>query len=328
MIVEGLLLSDGLFRRGAAGMESRVGLDLTNDAGEGSGARRALIAGMGYVGGVLAELLQGNGDAVWGLRRGPAVPSGSAAYHAVAADLTDAVALAAALAPFCDGDAGIDLYYLASADAYDDEAYRRAYVTGFSMLLEVLERAPLRRVLFASSSAVYGQADGSWVDETSDTAPQSFAGRRLLEAEALLGPVRARGIGATALRFGGIYGPGRTRLIDRIRQGYAIAEPSRPQYRSRMHRDDCAAALAHVARLERPAPVYVAVDDSPADMREVEAWLCAELGVSVEILKPLAGPSPRAANRRCRNTLLRDSGLVLAHRSYREGYGALLADGA
>ena len=119
-----------------------------------------------------------------------------------------------------------------------------------------------RRIIFLSSTAVYGQTRGEWVDESSATEPDHFSGRRLLEAEALL---RESGVPAIVLRLGGIYGPRRTRLIDEVRQGRAATSRNGPRYTNRIHRDDCVGALDHLIELAEPADCYLGVDCEPAD---------------------------------------------------------------
>src|SRR5690606_39452049 len=112
---------------------------------------------------------------------------------------------------------GINLvYYIATPDRFDDDAYRLAYVEGLRNLLDALGRrqqAP-RRLVLISSTAVYGQLNGEWVDEDSPTEPNSFSGRRMLESEQL---ALSSGIPSTILRFGGIYGPGRERMLTTVR---------------------------------------------------------------------------------------------------------------
>ena len=102
-----------------------------------------------------------------------------------------------------------------AADSPTEAAYRAAYVDGLSHVLDALERDGVtpHRVLFVSSTAVYGDAGGDWVDERTTPAPGGFSGRILREAEELL-EKRLRGTGTVpvSLRLGGIYGPGRTRL--------------------------------------------------------------------------------------------------------------------
>ena len=144
---------------------------------------RCLIAGCGYVGSALAALLRDAGHDVHGLKRQPAgLPEGVAP---LAADLADAKSLDAALATL-PGSPDV-VVYAAAADGGDDEAYRRAYVAGQRNLVAALRArgAAPACLLFTSSTAVYAQDDGSWVDETSPTEPLDFRGTRMLEAEAV-----------------------------------------------------------------------------------------------------------------------------------------------
>jgi nucleoside-diphosphate-sugar epimerase len=276
-----------------------------------------LIAGCGYVGTALGTRLTLDGHVVWGLRRHTdAVPP---SIRPLAADLTVPETLEA-LPP------GLDVvFYTASADASDDDSYRAAYVEGLRNLLHALDnqRQPLRRVFFTSSTGVYAQASGAWVDETSPTEPAEFSGLRVLEGERLL-------LGglfpATVLRLGGIYGPGRTRLIDRVRRGLAVCPDGPPLYTNRIHRDDCAGALRHLLTLAEPASLYLGVDHEPVEQCEVLRWLAAQLGVSPPRLEPPSGSEVRRhqSNKRCSNAKLVASGYVFRYSSFRDGYMALL----
>jgi nucleoside-diphosphate-sugar epimerase len=125
------------------------------------------------------------------------------------------------------------------------------------------------------------------------------------------------------VRFGGIYGPGRTRLIDSVRSGQARCEPG--LYTNRIHRDDCAGVLEHLLALAAPAPLYIGVDDEPALQCEVLRWLAQQLGVPPPV--PSGAPDDsrrRGGNKRCCNARLRASGYRLLYPSYCEGYTALL----
>lgn len=238
------------------------------------------------------------------------------AIRSVVADLTCPASLRAI-------PAGVDLvFYTASADERSDDAYRAAYVDGLRNLLEALGARPPRRVLFTSSTAVYAQTNGEWVDESSATEPTHFSGRRLLAGERLLA---ASGIPAVTLRLGGIYGPSRTRLIDAARGGRPATRRGALRYVNRIHRDDCVGALAHLAVLRAPASVYVGVDEEPAREEDVLAWLAGRLGVP-----PAAGRAPAAsssgggAGKRCSSERLVASGYRLRFPTFREGYEALL----
>lgn len=212
-----------------------------------------------------------------------------------------------------------------AADSPTEAAYRAAYVDGLSHVLDALERDGVtpRRVLFVSSTAVYGDADGGWVDESTTAAPGSFSGQTLLEAERLLAD-RLSGTSSTvvALRLGGIYGPGRTRLIDQVRTGSAII-PAVPRYTNRIHRDDAAGAIVRLCTMEdNPSPVYLGVDDDPAELGDVLRFLAAELGLGV----PPTGDAgdARGGNKRCSNALLRSTGYSFRYPTFRDGYRDIL----
>jgi nucleoside-diphosphate-sugar epimerase len=180
------------------------------------------------------------------------------------------------------------------------------------------------RVLFVSSTAIYGDAGGGWVDESTQPDPGGFSGKVLVEAEELLhARLAGTGTAATALRLGGIYGPGRTRLIDQVKTGAAVI-PEDVRYTNRIHRDDAAAAIVHLATMaDSPAPAYVGVDNEPADLGSVLRFLAAELGLSEPPVGD-AGPA-RGVNKRCRNDLLRTAGFTFAFPTFREGYKDVIA---
>lgn len=271
---------------------------------------RVLIAGCGYVGTQLGLGLAADGHTVFGLRRDPSrLP---AALRGVAADLRDRAALARALPRDLDAVA-----ITVSPDARDPASYRRAYVDGPTTLLDVVDLTPVQRILFTSSTAVYGVTDGSWVDEDTPTDPNSDTGEILLEAEEAV----LRHAASVVVRFAGIYGPGRMRLASQVRAGEATCPP-RPAYTNRIHRDDCAGALAHLLVLSDPAPRYVAADSDPADRCTVLRWLANRLGAPPPAVGDAMGR--RGAGKRCRNDRLLASGYRLEYPSFRDGYAAML----
>ncbi|WP_411375663.1 NAD-dependent epimerase/dehydratase family protein [Arthrobacter sp. MPF02] len=213
-----------------------------------------------------------------------------------------------------------------AADSPTEEAYRAAYLDGVTHVLDALERDGVRpgRVLFVSSTAVYGDAGGGWVDEGTAPEPGGFSGRVLVEAEdLLLSRLAGTGTSAVSLRLGGIYGPGRTRLIDQVRSGSAVV-PQDVRYTNRIHRDDAAGAIVHlVSMAASPAPVYIGVDDDPADLGSVLRFLASEMGLPEPPVGD-AGPA-RAGNKRCRNSLLRSTGFSFTFPSFREGYRDIFA---
>ena len=278
---------------------------------------RVLVAGCGYVGRELARRLVAGGHAAWGLSRRPdGLPAG---VEPLAADLADRTTLRG-LPPALDAVA-----YAAAASGPTEPHYRAAYLDGPRNLLAALAEAGQspRRVLFVSSTGVYAQRDGGWVDETSPTEPTDFSGTVMLEGEraVLGGPFPA-----VVLRLAGIYGPGRTLWIDRVRDGSARRPPP-GSWTNRIHRDDAARAIAHLLALDAPDPLVIGVDDEPAELADVLDFLAARLGVPSPPPGPetaAGGPMRGRGAKRCSNRRLRASGFRLLYPTFREGYGALL----
>ncbi|MCL7463091.1 NAD-dependent epimerase/dehydratase family protein [Pseudomonas sp. NW5] len=279
-------------------------------------SRSVVIVGCGDVGSRLGQQLLAAGWCVYGLRRNvAALPAG---LRPVAADLREAACPAQ-----WPEQAPDYLVYCATPDGSGEAAYRAAYVEGLRHVLGWLaarQQRP-RRVLFVSSTGVYGQQAGEWVDEASPCAPQAYNGRILLEAEAL---AQASGLPATAVRLAGIYGPGRTWLLDQVRAGYRPATPE-PLYGNRIHADDAAALLAFLLQQDAAgvalADCYLGVDDAPSPLLEVVDWLRERLGVT----QVLAQPAPRrGGSKRCSNARARALGWVPRYPDYRAGYAALL----
>ena len=273
---------------------------------------KILIAGCGDVGNALATRLLADGCEVWGVRRRiEALAEGVRPWRI---DLTKPGSFQVPPAAFDY------VFYTASADRRDEDDYRSVYVDGLRDLLGALRTAdcPLRRVFFTSSTAVYGQSDGAWVDEDSATKPPQFNGRVLLEAEAIVRDAPETGIN---VRLSGIYGPGRTRLVRKVWEGEATATGS---WTNRIHVDDCAGALRHLMRLENPEALYLGSDDEPVTTADVVTWLSAELGVPV----PPAAQTEQTErrNKRCLNARLRGTGYRFEHPTFREGYRPIVQD--
>jgi nucleoside-diphosphate-sugar epimerase len=269
---------------------------------------RVLVAGCGWLGTAIAEVLVAEGDRVVAVRRAwrDAAPGGAG---------VDAIELDLAAGPLAlprDVDA---IVYAAAPDERSEGAYRRTYVVGLRNVLEALP--DVQRVVLTSSTAVYAEESGGEVDEGSPVVADG-TGAILVEGERLLAS-RSEGI---ALRLAGLYGPGRDRMVRTVRDGTA-RRPHRASTTNRIHRDDAARAVVHLLRLRAPDRVYVGVDDEPSDLGEVYTWLAGQLGVPV----PLVGEGDsraRGGSKRCTNGRLRASGWSPRYPSYREGYRELL----
>ncbi len=218
------------------------------------------------------------------------------------------------------------LVYSLVPAAFSAEGYQRAYVDGLANLLEALQQQQLqpRRIFYVSSSAVYHQRQGEWVDDQSPTEPNGFSGQAMLRAEALL---QHSELQATAVRFSGIYGSGRERLLDWVRQGVgALAEPS--HYGNRIHRDDCVGVLRFLIDKDLAghnlADCYLASDPHPAPYYEVLEWLRLELNLPEPQQRQDFSQKLRSGSKRCRPQRLLDAGYLFHHPDYQTGFRALL----
>lgn len=273
---------------------------------------RALIAGCGYTGRALGERLLAAGYDVSGMSR--AVRDFPPGLKPLAADVSRPSSLATLPNAF-----ELVVYAVAAKES-TDEAYRRAYVEGVGNLLAHLDRRVLERFFFVSSTAVYAQEDGSWIDEDSPALPTHFAGRRTLEAESV---VRASGVPSTILRCSGIYGPGRERLISAVRHGEPLEVSER--YTNRIHRDDVAGAIAFLIEQRAREPLLLLSDDEPTTQRPIIEHIAAQLGVAAPPLRTVApAPGARGGHKRCSNRRLRATGYRLLYPTFREGYTALI----
>ena len=222
------------------------------------------------------------------------------------------------------------VFYTVSPAGSTDEAYRAAYIEGPRNLLDALAAGQdgIRRIIFVSSTGVYAQSGGEWVDEDSPTRPESFSGKRLLEGEQLVlggtghsGEPPENPFPGTVLRLAGIYGPGRTRMVERLLEGAGYPEG----YTNRIRLEDCAGALRHLMLLEDPEPVYIGSDHDPAERRVVREWLARRVGTNPP---EVAGETPdgprRGTSKRCSNRRLVGSGYVFQYPTFREGFEDLL----
>ena len=254
------------------------------------------ILGAGDLGRRVAQQRIAAGDAVATLRRRPlAMPEG---VQAVAGDLSQVEDLKR-LPPAPDW-----LVFCATPDARNETAYRRLYVEGLARACEVLQP---KRCLLVSSTAVYGQDAGEWVDETNPAMAVSFNGRVLREAE------RQNQIhsGNRVLRLSGITGPGRHMLINKALLGEGIANA----WSNRIHIDDAASALSHLLDLRDPEPLWIATDDLPALQIDVANWIRA--GHGLPALPPF---TQTPTGRRVANARLKASGWQPVFPTYRDSY--------
>ncbi|MGY3040120.1 nucleoside-diphosphate-sugar epimerase [Rhodanobacter sp. TND4EL1] len=274
-------------------------------------SERILLAGCGDLGERVAARLRASGAEVWALRRHPPARS-AGGIHWVSGDLTDPSSLGAL-------PAGITaVVYLPAPDARDKASYRAVFVDGMRHLLEALDTSQLRRLLFVSSSAVYGEHDGDWVDEATSLDPLGFNGAVLREAEQWLAE---QSLQTVVLRLAGLYGPGRLEWVERLRAGQLRAPREVPHWANRIHVDDAAAAIVHLLHIETPQAVYLGVDDTPMPLDELYDFLAA----LIDAAPPAEGVAPAGVgSKRLSNARLRASGWSPQWPDSREGYAELV----
>jgi len=282
--------------------------------------KRVLIAGCGDLGIRLAHRLLARGIDVWALRRTPpdvkdtAVTSAteSRSIHWIKGDLTRPDSLQ-------DLPTGLThVAYMPTPGARSAEAYQAVFHDGLVSLLGALDTSSLSKVLFVSSTAVYGEHHGDWIDESTPEAPSGFNGRILLNTERWLAD---QPLPSVSLRLSGLYGPGRLQLIERLRTGAARAPIEPPHWANRIHIDDAAAAADHLLTLPHTEQVYLGSDGNPLPLHMLYGYLADLVGAP----PPNEGPAPaNVGSKKISNSTLLASGWAPQWPDARAGYAALL----
>ena len=285
---------------------------------------RVAVLGCGYVGLALGRQLSAVGHDVTGVRRSDdgLARVADAGLRAVRADVTDGDSLTAV--PDADW-----LVFAASSGGRGAAAAREVYVDGLETAVSAFAArgdSP-DRLVYTSSTGVYGDHGGAWVDESTPVAPTTPKTEVLVKAERV---ARDGPIDATVARFAGLYGPERYRL-ERYLEG-----PVTEGYLNMVHRADAAGAVAHLLEsgYARGETVLV-VDDEPVSKWSFADWLADECGRDRPPKRTVAerladGNLSTAAERRlqtskrCVNDRLRDHGYDLRYPTFREGYRAAL----
>lgn len=281
-----------------------------------------LLVGCGTLGRQLAARLIAAEHTVFAIKRSP-LKSPVMGLQVVLADITVAEDVKRLPA-----DVDIVVFILSPSER-NEAAYQKVYGRGLRHVLSHFRPAALStsgvmpRCLLVSSTSVYGQENGQWVDEDSPAQASSFNGKALLQAEQQLWAHCANNI---VVRFSGIYGPGRVSLLRRVREGKPI-QYSPPYYSNRIHEEDCLGVLCFlIGRMLSDKPLknlYLASDSAPVPLADVALSL-SEL---MSCPRPPAKPEDLTLakmNKRCRNDRLLRLGYVLRYSSYQKGYGKLL----
>jgi nucleoside-diphosphate-sugar epimerase len=271
---------------------------------------RRLIVGCGYLGKRVAARWLAGGDSVFALTRSPENAAGLQAQgiSPVLGDVMRPETLAAL--PEVD-----TVLWAVGWDRSSGISQRDVYVNGLRNLLhQVTRRAS--RLIYISSTSVYGQTDGEWIDETSATNPSQPNGQACLEAENSLEPWRPGGGEspvATILRLSGIYGPGR--LLSKaatLRNSEPLAG-NPDAWLNLIHVEDAAEAVVTCAAHDIPSPLFLISDNEPVPRRVYYSALAELVGAppprfaedDASQASSTGGTRTVGMNKRCRNTFAR-----------------------
>ncbi|NDC63264.1 MAG: NAD-dependent epimerase/dehydratase family protein [Planctomycetia bacterium] len=299
-------------------------------------AAHRLVVGCGFLGTRVAARWVAAGARVFGVtrRESRAAELAATGIEPLVADVAASTPGGPTLADAIRNLRRIDtVFWSVGFDRSAAATYRDVHVTGLSRLLDTLHAIGLQvrpAVIVSSSTGVWGDADGAGrsVDESTPAHPSREAGRVLLEAESL---VRRHPLGpGVALRFAGLYGPGRLPRIDDLRAARPMAaDPD--SWLNLIHVDDAARIVCRVAEAAAgndavPRPLYVVSDGRPVRRREWYGRL-AELAGTPPPIWDTAAPRPRGGDKRVDpRRLFADLPMALDHPDSLQAIGEILAD--
>lgn len=283
-----------------------------------------LVVGCGYLGERVALAWRSRGDRVLAVTRRSARAAELArlGIEPLVADVTDTAIDWSILA---DAAAPTTALWSVGFDRAAGHSYEEVHLAGLGRLLDALPEGC--RPILSSSTGVWGDEGGRVVDETTPPSPSREAGRVLVAAEDLLRR-HPRGPGV-ALRFAGLYGPGRLPRIDDLRAGRPLtADPD--AWLNMIHVDDAAQAVVAVADAAAPAPLYVVSDGRPVLRRDWYGRLAGLVGGPPPVWSndPTAAPlrGQLADKRVDPSRLFRDLPIRLLHPDAGTALAALVAD--
>lgn len=280
-----------------------------------------LVVGCGYLGSRVAQRWASSGDETFVLTRSPARAHQLAqlGLQPLVGDVTEPGSLPAL--PEVD-----TLLWSVGHDRQASQSIHEVYVDGLRNLLEVLPGLT-HRIIYISSTGVYGECDGSWVDESSPCRPQRAGGAACWAAEQLLlnSPWASRTV---VLRLAGIYGPRRLPRLKQLQAGEPLATAPAGLL-NLIHVDDAAQAVMRAAAAQLHLPrCYLIADGNPVPRHA----FYKELARLFQTPEPVFGTisdergerrGSRGHKRVANTRMLAELGVVLAYPSYRAGLATL-----
>ncbi len=288
---------------------------------------KTLIIGCGYLGQRVGALLCHRGDRVFGTVRsaGRAAEIARLGIEPVIAQVLDLESLRAL--PAADR-----VFYSVGFDRTAGSTMRSVYVDGLQNVLDRLT-SETARFVYASSTGVYGQTDGEWVDEKSPASPTHESAKICLEAECRVrawAESRRGSLRAIILRFAGLYGPNRVVRRAIVERGEPI--PGDPgKFLNLIHIDDAARATLAALETAHGEPLYLIADDRPVTRHEYYSSIARLKGAPeprFELPTPGSAEAQRdATNKRISNRRMRSVlGVELIHEGIGSGLPSALAD--
>ncbi|RUO56159.1 NAD(P)H-binding protein [Pseudidiomarina homiensis] len=209
-------------------------------------------------------------------------------------------------------DADVDVVVITlTPNRKSEDPYFNGYVLPCRLLQHQLQSQGLRpRIIYISSTGVYDQRDGEWIDERTPAEPSDHHGQMLLQAEQTIATATDQ---VSILRCSGIYGPNRTRLAEMLISGEAVITPA---WTNRIHADDVAGFIAFlIQHPDKQQPMFLVSDDEPLPQEAAYGRLAERLGVDLSTF-PRSDDIGRRGSKRISNRLLRASGYQLQHPTY------------
>jgi nucleoside-diphosphate-sugar epimerase len=283
-----------------------------------------LIFGCGYLGERVAQRWRDNGEDIAVVTRSEARQRElkQRGYSANIADITQPGTLREL--PVAE-----TVLFSVGCDRSGNALIEQVYAVGLRNVLAALP-AGTKRIIYISTTGVFGPGHGEWVDEQTPPDPRRDGGRASLAAEEVL-TAHSLGKNSVVLRLAGIYGPGRIPFIDKLRAGDPIPAPI-GGHLNLIHVDDAATAVIAAAQLKEldvGPRVYCVSDGHPVERGDFYREVARQIGAQPPTFVPPDAGSPRAmraeSNRRVRNTrMLSELGVKLKYDNYRAGLAAIL----
>lgn len=271
---------------------------------------KILMVGCGDIGAAVGKRLVDQGHQVCALQR--TVREGLPGIKTVNADLTQADQLSSLSFDY------EQLVYIVSPSTYDIDGYKAVFETAVNNLLVVLtQKAADLAITFVSSTRVYGQRAGEWLNEESLTDPDDERGQIILAAEERFLAFNQQ---STVVRFSGIYGRS-NHLLKQLSEGAKIQQ--KPSYfTNRIHRDDCIAVLDYLVNKKIKEGlshrVYLATDSNPVSKWDLASYLCNKFDFPAPV--PMMFEMGADANKRLDNERIKREGYRFKFSTYQQGY--------